>query len=624
MEFEMDVNIDIVSSDISKHILNAVKNNSTGELKQIIDLNQNVFNDISKYVFYTACMFGQFRTVTFAYDYMGNCPTYILMMGFKELCKINNIRAVEWIIERDIRILENCTEDFWTSLCFCGSCKILDFFYSKYPEQFQFNQKTFNYVCCVHQLSSAFLMMNKNNELVTIQNCRELLSLAYYELEHINIVKWIFEKSGIDSQSFYYDPFHFVEDIDNSNIYMYMLTNNYMPYVPEHLIHLSGMGYVEDCKILVSQYHVKSMEYFTAYGESILRSGFNSCRLDMITYLSGYMESNTFIKVAIDTFPKICEDESKEIIQYIITNIQIPTNVIVNGLEKICETSSIYLFRTLYDKVSNDITNVELFNFLKIASKHRRSEAIVNFVSAFFSPVGNPEYQLMYFYRWLDACENCNYGGSKLIYRIGNIKTYLIEKGNQHVDLLMYILVGLFVKQDLKMISDYYNLVKDVIHQTISNDSIRKKILGAWKELNKYEFIEWIIDTFHMESEHVDEIFVNACECSNAYLAIDIRNRDKNRYNLDLTMSGKRLFINKWSIKKPLVVKNLHPITYVHENEIPDCPLCLENKCDIVTTCLHTFCKDCIKKMSEFSTDYTTCAMCRTTNIEFSVINCQS
>lgn len=53
-------------------------------------------------------------------------------------------------------------------------------------------------------------------------------------------------------------------------------------------------------------------------------------------------------------------------------------------------------------------------------------------------------------------------------------------------------------------------------------------------------------------------------------------------------------------------------------NEIYECAICYNNKCNVITCCAHYFCKDCIKQCIK---QYNKCLYCMKDNITCKTIN---
>ena len=131
-------------------------------------------------------------------------------------------------------------------------------------------------------------------------------------------------------------------------------------------------------------------------------------------------------------------------------------------------------------------------------------------------------------------------------------------------------------------------------------------------EIDSLEIAEFIYQTdYHINNKIVVEIFINACDNNLLELAEIISRTKPNRFYLNIIDEK----IIQFEIINTLVIENNINYNKIEEKlKSFDCPICYNNKPDVITKCNHLFCFNCIEK--HYEKNNMNCPYCREINLE--------
>ena len=130
--------------------------------------------------------------------------------------------------------------------------------------------------------------------------------------------------------------------------------------------------------------------------------------------------------------------------------------------------------------------------------------------------------------------------------------------------------------------------------------------------MNNIDLVKWLYSLGNINIRaNKNEAFVRACDYQDVELAIWLLSKNPNEYRISIE-DGK---ITAWTIIKEIVYGGTKQLDIIEE-----CPICLTNKSDLLTSCNHQFCKKCIKiyldKQTASVSDLN-CPYCRQSNLTF-------
>lgn len=130
--------------------------------------------------------------------------------------------------------------------------------------------------------------------------------------------------------------------------------------------------------------------------------------------------------------------------------------------------------------------------------------------------------------------------------------------------------------------------------------------------MNHIQLVKWLYSLGNINiGSNKNEAFVRACEYQDVELAVWLQNKNPTEYNLKIEY-GK---ITEWKIIKEFIYEGIK-----HLDIIEECPLCFDNKSDLLTSCNHQFCKECMNIYLDKQTgsiNELTCPYCRQSNLTF-------
>jgi hypothetical protein len=130
--------------------------------------------------------------------------------------------------------------------------------------------------------------------------------------------------------------------------------------------------------------------------------------------------------------------------------------------------------------------------------------------------------------------------------------------------------------------------------------------------MNHIQLVKWLYSLGNINiGSNKNEAFVRACEYQDVELAVWLLSKNPDEYKLCIN-SGK---ITGWQIIKQIIYLENKEV-----DEILECPICFNNKSNLITSCNHQFCKKCIEyyvNKQTTSIKDITCPFCRQSKLEF-------
>jgi hypothetical protein len=457
-----------------------------------------------------------------------------------------------------------------------------------------------------------FTKLDEKNGIINNQQLTEICNNM--------IEKWFKYSDNIESKiEIIHKMIQFFDDNDKllltNNLVKKLIDNNYFIKILDFKEIIINLFSEEDKKELLDSIIEKTeLNYIIFYMNEIYKEHINFENINIKNLLIGYTkEKIDYFKNNIEDFIlKIDNDVLYQVINE-LNYMYIEKDTLINLFEILYELNNEY-FKDKFDNtifktccyygnkdcvefILNVNKNINISENNEEAFKNACDNGQLNMVKYLLNKninidISNNDEEAMF-----NACSSGHLNVAKFLYKIKpsinlSVKEdYLFSEacnnGNLNIAKWLYSILG----------NNICNIAK-----------YEHSICGSCF-YGHIEVAQWLFTVFNDIDITVDNdyCFINACKNDFVDLCIWIRSLLPERYNF--IINNEEYIIETYNINKILV------ITETKENEnVEECFICIDNTCNVISSCNHQYCFTCIEKLYKMSTCLA-CPYCRTENI---------